>query len=237
MSNNRHQISPIPPHPYGERFLNFMSGITLTKEEAERRAQQESQSSEVDAHNALHHHHIPEKPNKEGQVEIPPRSPRNEFEVEKTLEEAQKSTDKQTGEKGRRRSEEEKPDRTLLTHTEPRLSATLPVVQETRETSSQRSSRNGEDSDRVNEKNEDHPQGGSQNHESDHKVEYSVTSDDEGEGKLQDFVVAPLNSKEHCEPEAIDADSKRVSKPPRIGSGIIPTLSPMYRDDEIGIAR
>lgn len=36
LSHNRHQISPIPPQPYGTRFLNFMTGITMTKEEAER---------------------------------------------------------------------------------------------------------------------------------------------------------------------------------------------------------
>ena len=36
MSNNRTQISPIPPEGYGDRFINFITGITMSKEEAER---------------------------------------------------------------------------------------------------------------------------------------------------------------------------------------------------------
>ena len=36
LSNNKSQISPIPPEAYGDRFIHFMSGITMTKEEAER---------------------------------------------------------------------------------------------------------------------------------------------------------------------------------------------------------
>ncbi|KAL1962735.1 hypothetical protein VTN77DRAFT_9189 [Rasamsonia byssochlamydoides] len=36
LSHNRSQISPIPPDAYGERFINFMEGITMSKEEAER---------------------------------------------------------------------------------------------------------------------------------------------------------------------------------------------------------
>lgn len=37
MSNNKSQISPIPPEAYGDRFLKFIGGLTMTKEEAERR--------------------------------------------------------------------------------------------------------------------------------------------------------------------------------------------------------
>ena len=36
MSNNKSQISPIPPEGYGDRFVKFISGITMTKEEQER---------------------------------------------------------------------------------------------------------------------------------------------------------------------------------------------------------
>lgn len=39
LSHNRLQISPIPPESYGERFINFITGITMSKEEAEREAQ------------------------------------------------------------------------------------------------------------------------------------------------------------------------------------------------------
>lgn len=36
MSNNKTQISPIPPEAYGERFIRFITGCTMSKEEAER---------------------------------------------------------------------------------------------------------------------------------------------------------------------------------------------------------
>lgn len=38
LSNDRTQISARPPHEYGERFLSFMNGITMSPEEAERDA-------------------------------------------------------------------------------------------------------------------------------------------------------------------------------------------------------
>jgi len=38
LSNDRTQISARPPHEYGERFLSFMSGITMSPEEAARDA-------------------------------------------------------------------------------------------------------------------------------------------------------------------------------------------------------
>ncbi|KAJ5632952.1 hypothetical protein N7490_009291 [Penicillium lividum] len=43
LSHDRAQISPIPPEGYGDRFINFVKGITMSKEEAERR--RESQVS------------------------------------------------------------------------------------------------------------------------------------------------------------------------------------------------
>lgn len=36
MSNDSTQISPIPPEGYGDRFVKFIRGITMSKEEAER---------------------------------------------------------------------------------------------------------------------------------------------------------------------------------------------------------
>lgn len=42
LSNNKSQISPIPPEGYGDRFVKFITGLTMTREEAER----ETQSSE-----------------------------------------------------------------------------------------------------------------------------------------------------------------------------------------------
>lgn len=46
LSQNRNQISPIPPEAYGERFLNFITGITKTKGEAEREAQEKDSTSQ-----------------------------------------------------------------------------------------------------------------------------------------------------------------------------------------------
>lgn len=36
ISKDRTQISPIPPEGYGDRFVKFIRGITMSKEEAER---------------------------------------------------------------------------------------------------------------------------------------------------------------------------------------------------------
>lgn len=275
LSNNRHQISPIPPHAYGERFLNFMTGITMTKEEAERRAQQEGQQmEEVNAHNNMHHHHIPHTSmdGADGHVEVPNR-PRNDHDVEHTLDAAEKSTDAQTGRKGRRRSEEEKPDRTLLTHThEGRASTTLPIVQEAKENSSNHSSKSSlhhnsqlDDADGQNEK-QHHPDGNlekseevkqlvpngippQKNHDTNPTIEYTVSGKDDDGEKQEYRMEAPLDSQSQghldVEPESeakehLDArpePERRISKPPRIDSGVIPTLAPLLRDDEIGVAR
>ena len=43
MSNNKSLISPIPPEGYGDRFVNFISGLTMTREEQEREAESRDQ--------------------------------------------------------------------------------------------------------------------------------------------------------------------------------------------------
>lgn len=43
LSNEKQQISPIPPVPYGDRFIKFVTSITKTREEAEREAVEDSQ--------------------------------------------------------------------------------------------------------------------------------------------------------------------------------------------------
>lgn len=43
LSNNKSQISPIPPEGYGDRFVKFITGITATKEEVEREGQSSDQ--------------------------------------------------------------------------------------------------------------------------------------------------------------------------------------------------
>lgn len=45
LSHDRTQISALPPDQYGDRFLNFMEGITVSKEEAERQAQEKERQA------------------------------------------------------------------------------------------------------------------------------------------------------------------------------------------------
>lgn len=235
----------------------------MSKEEAAKRAENETEPKEVNAHNNLHHHHIPEKSHMDGSTSAPPRiehSPRNDGEVEKTLAEAEKSTDKQTGKKGRRKSEEDKPDRTLGTFTnDARISATLPIVQEVGENGSRNSSRRGDESsdekrgrsseeedlgkleDSIDKEDHSHRQPTSSVSDEEHPdmVEYTVTDDDHHllhnhHHEKEEHMQVPLDDS-----EVIDEDERRRrrSKPPRIESGIIPQITPMYGEDEIGIAK
>lgn len=215
----------------------------MTKEEAERRAQQEKGQGEVNAHNYLHHHHIPEKP-KHDNIEVPPHGPRDEEKVEQTLAAAEKSADKQTGHKGRRKSEEEKPDRTLHTHTtDARLATTLPIVQEAGENGSHHSSRRGNDTPDEspgNSMERGEAESNSDEGQNSKTVEYTVTDDDHLShlcGKSDEQVDGEEHMQAPLGEQSVDHDSKRQSKPPRIASGIIPTTTPMYGEEEIGIAR
>lgn len=45
LSHDREQISALPPDQYGDRFLNFMEGITLSREEADRLAQEKERAA------------------------------------------------------------------------------------------------------------------------------------------------------------------------------------------------
>ncbi len=138
LSANRTQISPIPPQAYGERFINFITGTTMTREEAERRKTEESRRSGVQAPGLSMESQRPLPEDGQGTIrdssmQSPPMSPA----VEKTMRKAQKQTDKSTSsEKGRRGSEEEKPDRILRTTEEPR-GTFLPVVSEAGENGEQ----------------------------------------------------------------------------------------------------
>ncbi|ODH50068.1 hypothetical protein GX48_03747 [Paracoccidioides brasiliensis] len=57
LSHNRNQISPIPPVAYGERFLNFVTGIAMSKEEAERERHSKEQGYTSMDGTALPHAH------------------------------------------------------------------------------------------------------------------------------------------------------------------------------------
>lgn len=45
LSSDKNQISALPPEQYGDRFLNFMEGITVSREEAERQAQEKEHAA------------------------------------------------------------------------------------------------------------------------------------------------------------------------------------------------
>ncbi|KPI44944.1 Phosphatidylinositol 4-phosphate 5-kinase its3 [Cyphellophora attinorum] len=147
LSANRSQISPVPPQQYGDRFLNFVTGITMTKEEADRRRERgDSALSEVapigvavsqrtsintgpvsaGAGNASSSLDV-DRTNEKLAGRSPPGSP---MAVEHTMAKAQKQVEKETGKEGRRRSEEEKPQRTLLTAEDAKSNTLLPMVSE-----------------------------------------------------------------------------------------------------------
>ena len=148
LSNSRSQISPIPPEHYGERFINFMEGITMSREEAERleQARANGQTTEEKVKNT--------------------EGIRTES-VERTMEAAEDMT---------RNTGPEPHTRTLSTMWDPQdVNSTLPIVDEAGEAASQRSGQSprararSEFSDRIVEKPRDRspnllPESSSQNY-------------------------------------------------------------------------
>ncbi|RMZ79426.1 hypothetical protein DV738_g3311, partial [Chaetothyriales sp. CBS 135597] len=131
LKDDRTKISPIPPQAYGDRFLEFITSITMTKEEADRRQTQDSARSDGQAAataNRLRPSHD------SGQFAIstsaerappdlqptrraysrasPPGSPRG---ADRTTWKSHKSADKQNGygKDGRDSGEDERPDRAI----------------------------------------------------------------------------------------------------------------------------
>lgn len=54
LSSDRTQISALPPHEYGERFMNFISAVTMSPEEAQREAQAKDAANAAAAATAEH---------------------------------------------------------------------------------------------------------------------------------------------------------------------------------------
>lgn len=134
LSHNSSQISPIRSEPYGDRFVNFITGITMTKEEAERDEQHRSSEQNTGAgYGPRAHSSSIESTRLSG--ERLSQSP-----VEKTLEKAQKQAHK-TELEGR--NEEDTPERVLGVARSPSAErtggtagTTLPVVEEAGEAAS-----------------------------------------------------------------------------------------------------
>ena len=126
MSNDRSQISPIPPESYGDRFVKFISGITMTKEEQERQHQSgDLLDGSIDSHR---------------RSSFPISRPSTDRVIEKAEKQAQRSEKEGA-------TEDPKRDRTLTVVRSPSIErlggsggATLPVVEEDAEAASREDS-------------------------------------------------------------------------------------------------
>ena len=114
MSNNKSQISPIPPEGYGDRFVKFITGITKPREEAEKQSYEQLDGS-IQA-NRLSSHQI------------------TRSSTDRVMDDAEKQAQK-TEDQGA--SENEPRDRTLsavrsssVDRSSGMMGATLPVVEE-----------------------------------------------------------------------------------------------------------
>ncbi|OAT11015.1 1-phosphatidylinositol-4-phosphate 5-kinase [Blastomyces gilchristii SLH14081] len=119
LSHNRNQISPIPPDSYGERFLNFITGITMSKEETERERQSKEQGQSSTDGTSLSHAH--------------PRS-----DIQRVMERAERDAAKA----GRNLATDPEPNQHVLSTIRatssdmPGVTSTLPVVEEVGEAGS-----------------------------------------------------------------------------------------------------
>ena len=119
MSANKSQISPIPPEDYGDRFVKFITGLTKTKEQAER----ESRSTEqIDG--SIH-------------TDRQPSFTLSRHSTDKVIQKAEKQAQKSVEKQGAS-PEESMRDRTLMA--ERSGGATLPVVEEDGEAGSREDS-------------------------------------------------------------------------------------------------
>lgn len=141
MSNPKTQISAIPPDGYGDRFINFITGSTMTEAETERK-----KTSEADPTSQAHDHSISaldgsttsrslDAIRRSSHSDRLPRSP-----VDKTMEKALKQAEK-SERKGA--NEQAISDRTLSAVRSPSTErshgqggSTLPVVEEAGEAGS-----------------------------------------------------------------------------------------------------
>lgn len=146
LSNDGSQISALPPEQYGDRFYNFVEGITVSAEEARRKALQKERE-EVEGktstdktssarHNSSHRHSHGVPPMPDHFPPAPPVDSASPRVVQVTMEKASKEA-RRTEHSGARESEV--PDRVLTTSTSPdkreslQHEPILPVVEEASE--------------------------------------------------------------------------------------------------------
>ncbi|KAH8668612.1 hypothetical protein BX600DRAFT_435139 [Xylariales sp. PMI_506] len=145
LSHDRTQISALPPHEYGERFIKFMAGVTMSPEEAERDEMNRQAAAEAAAisnpgqtsRRSSQRRNSASAPPAPTYLPPPPpplRSPGSP-EVNSTVEKAMKKAFKKEQDVS---SEDDIPDRLMTTVTSPggvsgknNSHAVLPVVEET----------------------------------------------------------------------------------------------------------
>ncbi|KAI1504087.1 SAICAR synthase-like protein [Biscogniauxia marginata] len=141
LSNDRSQISALPPDEYGERFIKFMSGITMSPEEAERDAldrEAAAAAAAAESEPMLQSHDGPSAPSY-----LPPAPPdmrsSGSPEPSPTVEKALKKATRKEKDVSK---EDQVPGRIITTAVAPangrnNSHAVLPVVEETAEASSE----------------------------------------------------------------------------------------------------
>ncbi|TKA74854.1 hypothetical protein B0A55_05327 [Friedmanniomyces simplex] len=138
MGGHESQISPIPPDRYGERFVKFISGITMSREQAEKVRLSQSLQSPIRLPSGV-----------EGTIDDPrlrgvniPIDAHNPAGTEKVMEKAEREAERS---RMRGASEADVPERSLHAVHDARGSgdhldaATLPVIGEAQETASNNS--------------------------------------------------------------------------------------------------
>lgn len=138
LKGNEPQISPIPPVRYGDRFIKFISGITMSRERVAQQEQRLSQGLETTAGVIIPLDGTVDDPSLGGVNDIKPDQ-QNPPGTARVMERAERSAEKSL-EKGA--TESTVPERTVATAKSgggPSEAATLPVIGEAAEIASQAS--------------------------------------------------------------------------------------------------
>ncbi|KAI1249818.1 hypothetical protein MGN70_009432 [Eutypa lata] len=137
LSSERTQISALPPHEYGERFINFMCGITMSAEQAEQDALDREAAAAAMRANESNTQAQDQPPPAPTYLPPPPPGMRSPLSPESnpTVERALKKATKNEKDVAK---EDQVPERIISTVGRPNSNAVLPVVEETAEAGSVR---------------------------------------------------------------------------------------------------